>query len=1303
MPKTSSRLIGTLALVVAFLCSGLTPAYAGTTGALSGKVSDTATQVPVQGAKVTAASPSGSATTVTDKNGSFTFLSLSPDTYALSVSVAGYDTATLSGVTVQADQTVTYTVSLARTLKQIGRVQSRSNASLIQPGISTDVYNVSAAQQRVAATLGGGGGLNNAYSAVASVPGVFVPQGQVGEYQSIFIRGANYTQVGYEYDGVPIQRAFDQYPGTNLSNLGQQEVQVYVGSAPTGTGSTALAGFINQVIRSGTYPGFASGQLAFGAPTQYANVRLEGGGSSPDRNFNYYVGLGGYNQNLVYERANAFDPTYGQILDVFRSNCSTATATGKPTVGCYKNSAYSGIPLGPNGYVQGPLFWGFSTYQSDRDNVANFHFGIPHKKSGDGGRDDIQLLYNTTLVQTYFATAPSDWPIPIQSDIITGNFNGNPPCSTAVTTNCNRFGAQPGVYNDKLFYTGPVGAFLTPGNVGNTQVSFFPNSPTNRAFGAAQDPFERDNYQQNASIVKLQYQRNINSKSFARIYGYTEYSDWLQYGEGGLNPNFYSSISSDYKLGAHTRGVGFNYANQLSDKHLLNFTASYTTANTFRNNDSAVLLSGSTTAANSNSVAFLVDSTNPTAGTCYTIVPSALGSATGTVTPINCAGQQFRFGGPTGPNVSYTALRYVLPGSPTNPQLAPAGQYSYTDPVTGKLVTVVTAMPVGTAGGSTCGGGPCGYFTVANGLAAVYNTVTPKFTAFALSDKFQVNSKLSLDLGLRFDDFKYQLVSTDGGPARRFWVNYFNNFNCYDPVARSLTTTNPSTGAAIDFTKPGACTGIGLQPVSFNGASDPQEDYPEFQPRFGATYTLNRNNIIRLSAGKYAQPASSAFQQYNTVQPNFIAINQTFYPIGFRTPSHRILPEESINVDASWEHQFNGTDASFKFTPFVRQTKNELTTVLLDSKTNFVSGINVGHKNVKGVEFALQKGDLNRDGFYGALSYTYTFARVKFDTFSNGTNLNTALNNAVAQYNAYTSYCTVTAPSDPRCQVNTGVQTYLAGVTTRPAAPINTYTTTGAAACFKTSGLPDPTCAAGSIANPYWNMPVQNLYSPGDVYPVYNTYSGGARGTGSNQTYVAPHVLTLIGNYKKGRFNVTPTAQFQGGAQYGRPLQIVGVDPARGCTPINPTAPAASTGTDPRYPGALSGAPYDASTCGFAIPIPNPFVGHFDNYGQYTEPNKLAANLSLSYDVSKQTTVRLDFVNVIATCWGGSNVPWRVGGRAGCDYSGGQYVSNFYNPGDAIQPLVQFPYAPNFGNVFQSTTGGQANPFQVYATVNIKF
>ena len=1233
MKQQLSRSIATLALVAAFLCAGLTAALAGTTGALSGRVVDTETQRPVAGAKVTAASPSGSATASTDKTGSFQFLSLSPDTYVLSVTGAGYDAATLSGITVQADQTATFNVALAKTLKQIGRVRSRSNASLIQPGISTDVYNVSAAQQSAAATLGGGGGLNNAYSAVASVPGVFVPQGQVGQYQSIFVRGANYTQVGYEYDGVPIQRAFDQYPGGNLSNLGTQEVQVYTGSAPTNAGSTALAGFVNEVIRAGTYPGSATLSLGAGSPAGYTNLHFEGGGATPSRSFSYYVGAAGYNQDIAYGDRPEF-AQYAPPINVYRNGCGTA----HPTAGCYKGpSAGPGSSiLGPNGYELGPLFYGYSTYLQDRDNIVNLHLAIPHRNSTEGLKDDVQFLYNAVLTQTYFASAPSDWG-PYLSQVVKGTAGGNVVCPNLTTAqNCNRYGANPLIYNDKQYYLGRTGVFLTPGDLTNTTFAYFPNSPANRPLNSNQLLNERDSYNQNGAITKLQYTHTINSRSYARIAGYTEYSDWLQYGEGGLNPRFNGSISPDYKLGSKTHGVDFNYANQLSDKHLLNFTLAYVTSNTFRNNDSGYVSQGA-------AVAYLVDSTNPTSGVCYS----------GALAPVSCT--------------AAATSRYTLPGASPGPAA---------------LVLSAGGVPITSLAGKTCGSGPCQYFVVATGNAATYNTVVPKFTTVALSDKFQVNERLSLDLGLRYDDFKYGLPDTTGDLARQLFVNNFNKFNCYDPVTQTLTTTDLS-GKPLPTTANGINCGVvpRYTSASFSATSLAVEDYPELQPRFGLTYSVNRNNVIRASAGKFAQPSSSAFQQYNTIQPNLIpGPNTSYYNLGFTTPSHHILPEESYNYDASWEHQFNGTDASFKFTPYVRTTKNEISTVLLDPKTNFVGGINIGRKNVKGLEFQIQKGDLNRDGFFGLMSYTYTFARITFDRTPKGTTVVDGLNNAIKTYNGYTSFC-ASNPTDARCGT--------------------TSTGLASAACYKPNGTADAACAAGDIANPYWNAAPQGLFDPNASYPLYNTYSGSTFASGSNQSYIPPHILTFIGNWKHGRLNVTPTAQFQGGAQYGIPLGTEGIDPARGCAPL--VGSAATTANDPRYPGApIAARPYDASSCTGAIPIPNPVTHQYDPYGAFTEPNKLSANLSLSYDLSRRVTARLDFVNVVSTCFGGSNVPWKITGAAGCDYTRSPYVGNFYNPGDVIQARVAQPYGPLFSNVFQSTTAGQADPFQVFGSISIK-
>ena len=68
---------------------------------------------------------------------------------------------------------------------------------------------MNAAQQARTAVLGGGGALNSAYSAIASVPGAYVPANQNGYLQAVHVRGGDAYEVGYEFDGIPVNRAFD--------------------------------------------------------------------------------------------------------------------------------------------------------------------------------------------------------------------------------------------------------------------------------------------------------------------------------------------------------------------------------------------------------------------------------------------------------------------------------------------------------------------------------------------------------------------------------------------------------------------------------------------------------------------------------------------------------------------------------------------------------------------------------------------------------------------------------------------------------------------------------------------------------------------------------------------------------------------------------------------------------------------------------------------------------------------------------------------------------------------------------------
>ncbi len=163
------------AIIAASLLWLAEPAAAGTTGGITGSVVDATTKAPIAGAQVTASSPSQVAHVTTDGAGRFTFISLAPDTYTLSAEHAGYDLQSVTGVSVFADQNVSLPIALQKSIKQIARVTSRSSLSPVRPGTGTDVYSVNPGLTQAAATLGGGGGLNNAYSAIASMPGAVRP------------------------------------------------------------------------------------------------------------------------------------------------------------------------------------------------------------------------------------------------------------------------------------------------------------------------------------------------------------------------------------------------------------------------------------------------------------------------------------------------------------------------------------------------------------------------------------------------------------------------------------------------------------------------------------------------------------------------------------------------------------------------------------------------------------------------------------------------------------------------------------------------------------------------------------------------------------------------------------------------------------------------------------------------------------------------------------------------------------------------------------------------------------------------
>ena len=680
-------------VVLSFVLQGTIGVLAGTTGSIAGVVTDSATKAPLSGVKVTASSASQVATTTTDANGHFSFLSLAPDTYSVSAAAASsrYTIASQSGVTVQADLSIT--VSLAESsLATIGTVTSKAGSSLVKPGTSVDSYTINATQQDKLSSLGGGGNLNTAWSALASVPGVYVSPGQngyIGAGPSVSIRGGDYDQIGYEFDGVPVNRSFDNYPSGTLSSLGQQELQVYTGSTPANSEAQGISGYINQVIRTGTLPAYKTVDIAAGAPGFYNKAALEVGGANPSRTFSYYVGLGAYNQDFRYfDQYNgaSISNTYGTaLIPCVYTTAPVATCSG-PGGSDYTNSGDPGAAPGGNteAFALGPANISGTHETQVRDTVVNLHFGVP---KADGTKDDIQALLDIDHLGTTAYTSANDV--------------GDQAFLNAV------FGGSP-FYVDGYQYSGKLGAPLNVATVGS-QVStyLFPGSPTGRPMFANLPAGEEGSQSNDQNIAKLQYQHNFGTTAFLRVYGYTYYSDWLMRDPTAAFSEYdvgtYGAFSPDYELSSHTRGASVEFSDQWNSQNLLTVQGNYTTANSTRDNNTEWYngFYGENSVNARTAIGVVVNAAAPTSGICF---GTTMVGGPGTAVGCGYGGANTAAGGPGGmPGAQYLTLQQGLNGD--------------------NLVLPSSCAEAGVA--STT----CEYLNIGNGQYATYNTVKPIFTA----------------------------------------------------------------------------------------------------------------------------------------------------------------------------------------------------------------------------------------------------------------------------------------------------------------------------------------------------------------------------------------------------------------------------------------------------------------------------------------------------------------------------------------------------------------------------------------------
>ena len=962
---SSRRITFAILMAAALAVSSIHPALAGTTGALTGYVLIDGDK-PLSGAKVTAMSPTESAATTSDVNGYFAFVALPPDTYTIVISKDGYETASEVGVTVVADNAITLRFVLQPALKVLEHIKAVPYTNLLRPSTTQDVYSIGGSAQPTVSSFGGGGDLESAYSAISAIPGTFVPTGQSGWNQPVFLRGGDFTEIGYEFDGVPVNRSFDHLPTNNLSMLGVQSLDVYTGGAPANAEGQGLSGFINQVIKQGTYPGFADATIGIGSPALFNKVNIEVGGATPDRRFTYYTAFGGYNQGFRYYDQNngaAVSSTFGMPFDIGGGpNCFTSPNPSN-YAGCYANHAYfQALPAGPGGYVLGPYQMGKNSSIADRENIVNLHFLVPRRASSD--RDDIQLLYDTSQLYTYTYSSFLDWggqQFWTGIDGAAGGIHSLIPGGTYPT------------FAGGFQYNGLLDQAVTGMNGGpidNIVPYLFP-SEDQAGFNGSIPGMKQDAVSNGQGVVKLQYQHSFGTTAYARVYGYSYYSDEFIHSPNGAN-QFFISTSLDRELSTHTHGYSASYVDQLNSFHLFTIQASYTTAH------SAFFDNGQMSNANplnpQSYFAVLVSQAAPTSGICYNSMLQQASCEPTTAFVLN-NGQPL-CNGFTGTGACF--LSYALPYASAPPGFE--------------------------------------WLAVENGPNGQSNEVRPKFKSFSINDQYRPNDRLHVEAGVRYDRFAFDLPSTAGGAARAFWFNAWNTVMCVNP---GVNGGNPIDETLLGLPAGTPCSaagpGFAQATLSNDSAGGASLSHGVFQPRFGATFDASDDDVIRLSFGTYAQAPATRAIENDVLQQNLPGfIGPLFFALGYTSPVHDLRPPVSYNADVSWEHRFHRTDAAFKLTPFYRRTRDQIQSFFINPTFGTTTDINAGKQTSYGVEFMYSKGSFDRDGLSAQLSFTYTYSRIRYNPLPNGSTLLSGVNASIQQYNSFTSACANAAPStDP--------------------------------------------------------------------------------------------------------------------------------------------------------------------------------------------------------------------------------------------------------------------------------------------------
>jgi outer membrane receptor protein involved in Fe transport len=218
---------------------------AGTTGKISGKVTDKETGEPIPGINVILQGTTMGA--ATDIDGNFIINNIPPGNYNVLFSGVGYQKRSYVNVKVAVDFTTRLDVILSTEDVALETIVVQAEAPLIRKDLTSSHTSIDASQIEALPVEG----ITQLLTLQAGIV-----QGAGGE---LHIRGGRSTEISYAVNGVSISNPFDNTRSVSIATNAIQELSVVSGTFNAEYGN-ALSGIVNTVTKEGSskYKGFAS-------------------------------------------------------------------------------------------------------------------------------------------------------------------------------------------------------------------------------------------------------------------------------------------------------------------------------------------------------------------------------------------------------------------------------------------------------------------------------------------------------------------------------------------------------------------------------------------------------------------------------------------------------------------------------------------------------------------------------------------------------------------------------------------------------------------------------------------------------------------------------------------------------------------------------------------------------------------------------------------------------------------------------------------------------------------------------------